>query len=480
MDQGTAKSSKASSDGKKSPRALKTFGRYEIEKVLGQGGMGTVYQARDTKLKRIVALKVLAEDKAKNPILVRRFKSEAEAAAQLKHENLVGVHDSGEAEGLLYIAMEFVDGVDGQDLVLRDGLLEVERSLHLIKQVVQALRHAFEKNIVHRDIKPSNLLITADDHVKLADFGLARSLDETESASITRAGTTVGTVDYMPPEQARDSKLADFRSDLYSLGATWYFLLVGKPPFPDGDILNKLNAHANDPPPDPRKYNSDIPVAVVDVIHKLLAKAPGDRYQTPDELHEDLERLNLQQREITSSLIASLAAEDDSDDEPASKSKGKSRPREDEPQRPLRSPSRQGRAAPVAKAERPAKIAEEPAAPARRAPKRAAEETRSERDSKTSSAPVARATAARETADSGRTLRRGRHLQSARVSFDTKKLISMGLGVVGLIVALIVGRSLYKQAQATLNQPSVPPVVIPSDNVPSNEPLKRSTPQKRG
>ena len=472
MDPGTAKSSKAA---KKPPQALKTFGRYEIETILGQGGMGTVYRARDSKLKRIVALKVLSEEKAQNPILVRRFKSEAEAAAQLKHENLVGVHDSGEADGLLYIAMEFVDGVDGQVLVQRDGVIEIERSLHLIKQVVQGLRHAFQKNIVHRDIKPSNLLITADDHVKLADFGLARSLDADESSSITRAGTTVGTVDYMPPEQARDSKSADFRSDIYSLGATWYFLLVGKPPFPEGDLLNKLNAHASDPPPDPRKFNSDIPLAIVEVMHKMLAKAPAQRYQTPDELFEDIEQVNLHKREITSNLIALLAAEDDSEEPPARKSPSKPRSREAEPERPLRRPSRVGRPAPAAKTERPTKPAEEPVAPApaRRGAKRSAEETRAERDSKT------RTTAATPAAaESGRTLRRGRHLQSSRVSFDTKKLITLGLGAVGLIVALVVGRSLFQKAQATITQPSVVPVnAAPESGVP-NEPLKRSTPNK--
>ena len=193
---------------------LKKLGKYQIEKRIGAGGMGTVYLARDTQLKRIVALKVLPQDKAQNPTLVKRFKAEAQAAAQLRHNNIVGVYDTGEDDGYLFIAMEYVEGQDLFELVQKRGIIPVKRSIEIIKQVAAALQHAFEQNIVHRDIKPSNLLIRRDGVVKLTDLGLARSIDDTLETNITRAGTTVGTVDYMSPEQARNSKAADIRSDL--------------------------------------------------------------------------------------------------------------------------------------------------------------------------------------------------------------------------------------------------------------------------
>mgnify|MGYP002631189564 CR=1 FL=1 len=271
------------------PADLRTFGRYVIEKKLGEGGMGAVYRAVDSNLKRTVALKILPREKAKNEILVKRFEAEAQAAAQLRHKNIVCVYDSGELDGYLYIAMEYVDGIDVQDLVMRKGGLSVKRSLDIIKQVARALEHAHEQTIVHRDIKPANLLIDRDGNVKLADMGLARSIAETEEAGITRAGTTVGTVDYMSPEQARDSKSADCRSDMYSLAATWYQMLVGKPLFPNGDLLNKITAHATTAPPDPRDIRPNIPESIVQIIHKMLEKKPARRYQTPAELIHDLE-----------------------------------------------------------------------------------------------------------------------------------------------------------------------------------------------
>lgn len=288
----TSEEKHQSSDEESSGNAhanLRTFGRYVIEKKLGEGGMGAVYRAVDSKLKRTVALKILPREKANNEILVKRFEAEAQAAAQLRHKNIVCVYDSGELDGFLYIAMEFVDGIDVQDLVMRKGGLSVKRSLDIIKQVARALEHAHEQTIVHRDIKPANLLIDRDGNIKLADMGLARSIAETEEAGITRAGTTVGTVDYMSPEQARDSKSADCRSDMYALAATWYHMLVGKPLFPDGDLLNKITAHATADPPDPRDIRPNIPESVVQIMHKMLEKKPAKRYQTPTELIHDLE-----------------------------------------------------------------------------------------------------------------------------------------------------------------------------------------------
>ncbi len=464
---------------KKSSRAA-TFGRYRIEREIGAGGMGTVYRAIDSQLNRVVALKVLSKDKARNELLVKRFKSEGKAAAALRHENLVCVFDNGEVDGSLYIAMEFVDGIDGQDLVLRDGPLEVERSLKIVKQVARGLEHAFQHHIVHRDIKPSNLLIDDREHVKLADFGLARSLDEEEATNITRVGTTVGTVDYMPPEQARNSKDADFRSDVYALGATWYFLLVGKPPFPEGDVLNKLNQHANEPPPDPRKFNPEIPLGVVDIIHKMLAKSQKDRYQTPADLLQDLGRINLNEREINYDLIASLGNEEDEGTRPKSRTiepeervlKSASRNRSERAGRATQSSARTD-----TREERRSRTSDgENRQRSERAQRRSGkgqdEETRSERESVTASESSSRDT-------STRSLRRQRH-QSVNVSFDSKKLIRIGGAIVGVIVLLVVGSSFLKQAQQQVGQPSGGVSIVPQTvDVPS-EPLKRNRPQKLG
>ena len=269
---------------------LRRLGKYEIQKKLGQGGMGAVYLAIDTQLKRTVALKVLPKDKAKNPILVKRFHAEAQTAAALRHDNIILVYEADHADGYDYMAMEYVDGVDAARLVETRGVLPVRRSIEIVRQVAQALDHAARQGVVHRDIKPANLMIRRDGGVKLADMGLARIVDDTIDTGITRVGTTVGTVDYMSPEQARDSKAADVRSDLYSLGCTWYFLLTGEPPFPEGALTNKLRAHAEKPPPDPRQLNANVPESVVAVLNRMLAKQPKARYQTPADLIADLDQ----------------------------------------------------------------------------------------------------------------------------------------------------------------------------------------------
>lgn len=294
---------------------LKKIGKYLIEKKIGAGGMGTVFLARDAELKRTVAIKVLPQDKAQNPTLVRRFRAEAQAAAQLRHPNIVAVYDSGEADGYLYIAMEYVDGRDLFEMVSRRGVIPVRRSIDIVKQVASALQHAYEQNIVHRDIKPSNLLIRRDGVVKLTDLGLARSIDDTLETNITRAGTTVGTVDYMAPEQARNSKLADIRSDLYSLGCTWYQMLTGSAPYPEGSVTNKLQAHAIKPVPDPRDKNPQVPEGLTAVLRRMMAKKPEDRYQTPAELIEELDHAKLTDAAISRQIFSDM---DDGEEPPLS------------------------------------------------------------------------------------------------------------------------------------------------------------------
>ncbi|MEX0714932.1 MAG: serine/threonine-protein kinase [Planctomycetaceae bacterium] len=285
----------------------KMLGKYELKRKIGAGGMGAVYLAVDTQLKRTVALKILPRDKGNNPLLVRRFHAEAQAAAQLRHDNIVTVFEAGEADGYLYMALEYVAGTDVQALVGREGPLGVARSLEIVKQAARALRHAYERGIVHRDIKPSNLLVSEDGIVKLVDMGLARSVDETMESGITRAGTTVGTVDYMAPEQGRDSKSADIRSDIYSLGCTWFQMLTGTPPFPGGSLTNKLFAHTSKPRPDPRTITPEVPAVIVQVLHRMMARSPRNRYNTPEELLDDLERIDLES--LTGEMLPPAALE---------------------------------------------------------------------------------------------------------------------------------------------------------------------------
>ncbi|WP_437201087.1 serine/threonine-protein kinase [Planctomicrobium sp. SH664] len=287
-----------------SPGALRQLGKYRIERQLGIGGMGIVYLAVDDDLKRTVALKVLAKDRATNPTLVRRFKAEGQAAAVLQHKNIVNVYESGQADGYLFLALEYVDGVDVLEWMRKRGVLSVKRSLEIVRQVAEALQHAYEKNIVHRDIKPSNLMIARDGTVKVTDMGLARSIDDTLDTTITRDGTTVGTVDYMSPEQATNSKAADIRSDIYSLGCTWYHMLTGSPPYPEGSVTNKLGAHVSAPLPNPRLLNDRIPEAVVAVIHRMMAKKKDQRYQTPLQLLEDLQSDGLMRGSDAVDLLA--------------------------------------------------------------------------------------------------------------------------------------------------------------------------------
>jgi serine/threonine-protein kinase len=280
--------------------------------------MGSVYLAVNTEDNRTVALKILPRERAENPALVRRFQQEAAAAKQLQHENIVSVIDAGKADGFLYIALEYIDGTDVAKLLKGRGALPLRRSLEIVKQVARALDHAFRQGIVHRDVKPSNMLIKRSGTVKLTDMGLARSVDETLDSGVTRVGTTVGTVDYMAPEQARDSKAADIRSDIYSLGCTWYHMLTGSPPFPRGSITNKLYAHISNPRPDPRDINPEIPEQVVKIVHKMMAREPGKRFPTPAELLEALERISFRGDKFSDRFLSVLSdAVQDAEVEPA-------------------------------------------------------------------------------------------------------------------------------------------------------------------
>jgi eukaryotic-like serine/threonine-protein kinase len=256
-----------------------------LEQFVGGGGMGAVFRGWDTSLHRTVAVKVLSQRQAGDVESQRRFQTEARSAARLDHPNIARAHYVGEDRGVRYIVFEYIDGTNVRDLVYESGPLQLGDALNVALQIAGALVHSWEREVVHRDIKPSNILIAHDGLAKLVDMGLAR-LEYLEQAEHdeTATGVTLGTFDYISPEQARNPRDADIRSDIYSLGCTLFFMLTGRPPFPVGTMLQKLLAHQNDPPPDVRELRPDVPDLLATVLSAMLAKRPEERFQTPVEL----------------------------------------------------------------------------------------------------------------------------------------------------------------------------------------------------
>ena len=261
---------------------------FAVEQMIGGGGMGAVFRGRDLRLDRVVAIKVIPAAK-RDPETLRRFRLEAQAAAKLDHPNIARVYYVGESQQWNYIVFEFIDGVNVRDLVDMQGPLSVDDAVYYTRQVAEALQHAYEREVVHRDIKPSNVLVTATGAAKVVDMGLARNtaLDKSTTDE-TASGVTLGTFDYISPEQARNPRDADVRSDLYSLGCTLFYMLTGNPPFPEGTALQKLLNHGSQAPPDPRGWRDDLSDELYEITMKLMAKRPSDRYQTPTELISDL------------------------------------------------------------------------------------------------------------------------------------------------------------------------------------------------
>ena len=265
------------------------LGHFELLQYVGGGGMGKVFRALDTRLARNVALKILSPEHAADRETVLRFQNEAQSAARLDHDNIARVYYVGEDRGLHYIVFEFIEGVNIRDLVDSKGPLPLAEAVSYTLQVADALAHAAERNVVHRDIKPSNLLITPAGQAKLIDMGLARLREvDAAAADLTASGVTLGTFDYISPEQARDPRNADVRSDIYSLGCTFFFMLTGRPPFLGGTMLQKLLQHQADQPPELRQFRPELPDDVNRILRKMLAKDPRRRYASPLELVNDL------------------------------------------------------------------------------------------------------------------------------------------------------------------------------------------------
>jgi serine/threonine protein kinase len=264
------------------------LGAFVLLEKLGQGGMGQVYKARNWKLGRVVALKVIRKERLDSPTAVHRFRREVRAVAALSHPNIVLAYDADQVGGTHLLVMEYVQGSDLAKLVKKVGPLPVAQACDLIRQAALGLQHAHERGLVHRDIKPHNLLLTAGGKLlKILDLGLAR-LDrpaaDGDSSSMTQEGAVMGTPDYIAPEQALESHTVDIRADLYSLGCTFYHLLTGRVPFPGGTFLEKITRHQVEDPTPVEQLRPEVPPAVAQVVRTLMAKKPEDRYQTPAEV----------------------------------------------------------------------------------------------------------------------------------------------------------------------------------------------------
>lgn len=265
------------------------LGHFEITRFLGQGGMGRVYEAKDTALDRTVAIKVLHRHQARDEATVARFLNEARLAARLNHEHIAQVYFYGQEKGIPYIAFEFVQGENLRKYVDEHGVLSVEAAVTFLLQIADALAHAANNGVTHRDVKPSNIIITPQQKAKLIDMGLARTLhSDNPEEDLTVSGITLGTFDYMSPEQAFNPRDADVRSDIYSLGCTFYFMLSGRPPYSDGKGVQKLILHQRQEVPDIRQEVPEVPESVSAILRKMMEKDPNDRYQTPEELISDL------------------------------------------------------------------------------------------------------------------------------------------------------------------------------------------------
>ena len=267
-------------------KAGSMFGKYQLNRLLGQGGMGEVYEAHDTSKDRTVALKILPEELSRDERFRNRFQRESRAAAMLEEPHVIPIYDWGEIDGNLFIDMRLVRGQDLHDFLQR-GPLEPERAVGIIRQIAAALDAAHAQGLIHRDVKPQNILITAaEDFAYLIDFGIAQNLDDTR---LTVAGSAIGSFAYMAPERFEDRPTTP-AVDIYSLAAVLYEALTGQPPFKAGSMEQVIAAHLSSPPPRPSAVNPRVPAAFDDVIARGMAKDPDDRYGSPGALGRAAQR----------------------------------------------------------------------------------------------------------------------------------------------------------------------------------------------
>src|ERR1700733_7411493 len=272
------------------PRLL--GGRYELDGIVGRGGMAEVFRARDIRLDRIVGVKTLRDDLARDQTFQARFRREAQSAASLNHPSIVAVYDTGEdmvnGTPVPYIVMEFVEGRTLRDLLRDDRRLLPERAAEITDGVLRALDYSHRNGIVHRDIKPGNVMLTRSGDVKVMDFGIARAVSDAQ-ATMTQTAQVIGTAQYLSPEQARGER-ADPRSGLYSSGCLLYELLTGRPPFTGDSPVAIAYQHVRENPIPPSRVDPELPIWADSIVLKAMAKDPADRYQTAADMRADLQR----------------------------------------------------------------------------------------------------------------------------------------------------------------------------------------------
>ncbi len=285
------------------------LGEFRLLRLIGRGGMAEVYLADQTSLSRKVAIKILRPEYKANSVFVKRFEREARAAASLSHPNIVQVYVVGEADGLHFIAQEYVKGLNLREYIRRKGPPDTALALHFMKQVVLALDKAGRAGIVHRDIKPENLLINSKGVLKVTDFGLAQLMQpdvNKSSMELTQVGTTMGTPLYMSPEQVHGHKL-DQRSDLYSFGVTCFHMLTGEPPFRGETAMSVAVQHLNDKPPRLQDRRPDLPPALCQVVHRLMAKRPDQRYADAQAVLKNIKQIQTAIKEDLDPALLNLS-----------------------------------------------------------------------------------------------------------------------------------------------------------------------------
>src|SRR5499425_2099929 len=272
------------------PRLL--GGRYELDGIVGRGGMAEVFRARDIRLDRVVGVKTLRDDLARDQTFQARFRREAQSAASLNHPSIVAVYDTGEdntgGSHIPYIVMEYVDGRTLRDLLRDDRRLLPERALEITDGVLRALDYSHRNGIVHRDIKPGNVMLTRSGEVKVMDFGIARAVADSQM-TMTQTAQVIGTAQYLSPEQARGERV-DARSDLYSTGCLLYELLTGRPPFTGDSPVAIAYQHVKEEPVPPSQLDPEVPPWADAIVLKTMQKDPAQRYQSAADMRTDIQR----------------------------------------------------------------------------------------------------------------------------------------------------------------------------------------------
>ena len=266
----------------------KLDGRYEIRELIGIGGMANVYRCYDTIDDREVAIKILKDEYLNNEEFIRRFKNESKAIAVLSHPNIVKVYDVSFGDMIQYIVMEYIDGITLKEYINQQKVLTWKETVHLVTQILKALSHAHSKGVVHRDIKPQNMMLLSDGTIKVTDFGIARFSNSTR----TMTEQAIGSVHYIAPEQAKGD-ITDGKTDIYSIGVMMYEMLTGKLPFDGDNAVSVALMHLQVVPDTPRTLNPTIPEGIEEITLKAMQKQPGDRYQSAQDMLDDIERFRM-------------------------------------------------------------------------------------------------------------------------------------------------------------------------------------------